>query len=882
MRKFLIVVGILLVAYTVVGFFFLPMSARYFGERALQDRFGEEARIDKVRANPFTWRVTVEGGRIPERSGQWEIRWASAMVDLSPSSIFRLYPVLNAIELKNPYVYFLRLPEAEPSPELDWREVLAELSAQDIPEVRIDSLVVRGGRIDFRDETNPTVYTQTIDPINFQLRNFTTVVEGENAVRLLAETEDGALVEWEGRFISQSLASEGFFRIEGLQVDALSPYFAEKIRFDLQSAVLGFEFEYRLDLGDLEQLFAMHNGRIVMTDLLCRALEGQERIIAMETLAVDGVSVLFPLMEVSVDTVRMDRGLTRIQRGPDGQLNLLELLVLPEAVEADSSVETGANVDTAEVSYRIRRVEITDYRVLWEDTLESGVAHLEVGISRAEFSDITSDMASPIPLRAAYTFGETGQAAVEGTVTLDGLLVDLEVKVVDLPLELGAAYAREFAQVDLAGGQFSFEGSLLSAEPFSCALSGSGRVANFGAAMEGPYPIQAGWEALRFDGLRVKLDPLSVELDRLVIEDGRFRMIDATVDPVFEVMVEELAVTIEDLHLDGDQSARVTSTALINRSPLKVDGQMFPMDLEQMTEIQLSLEGLSLPALSPYSGKAVGRAIADGLLTLDSEWRIDNGQLTATNAIRIDQLELGRSVPGGGLVPVPLDLLVGLLKGADGVIRLSLPFSGDLTDPQAEVGQIVSTAIIGVITGIVSSPFSLLSGLVGTETEDLSKVEFEAGRDRLTAAMIRKLDALAEALQQRPAVRLQMAAGLSEEDRLTLARRQLREGMLGEEAATDDAAYFRALQRLHRDRARATGVQPPSWPEDRQEAIAAMEAPLLAGVEPDEQAVQRLAQARIEAVRDHLVTSQGIDPDRIAPGSIDPERGESVVRFDLQ
>jgi hypothetical protein len=117
---------------------------------------------------------------------------------------------------------------------------------------------------------------------------------------------------------------------------------------------------------------------------------------------------------------------------------------------------------------------------------------------------------------------------------------------------------------------------------------------------------------------------------------------------------------------------------------------------------------------------------------------------------------LGDEVESPGATSLPLDLAVALLKDTEGVIRLDLPVTGDVNNPEFEISGVVMQAIANLLTKIVSAPFRMLGSLIGLDSEDLGRFQFLAGRSDLTPPELEKIQQLQTALQQRPELKVEI------------------------------------------------------------------------------------------------------------------------------
>ena len=101
-------------------------------------------------------------------------------------------------------------------------------------------------------------------------------------------------------------------------------------------------------------------------------------------------------------------------------------------------------------------------------------------------------------------------------------------------------------------------------------------------------------------------------------------------------------------------------------------------------------------------------------------------------------------------------LAVALLKDRNGVINLDLPVGGSLDDPQFSVGGIVFRALVNLIVKVITAPFALLGSLAG-HGEELAYIEFTPGSATLDPAGDGKVQSIAKALTDRPALNLDVA-----------------------------------------------------------------------------------------------------------------------------
>ena len=242
-------------------------------------------------------------------------------------------------------------------------------------------------------------------------------------------------------------------------------------------------------------------------------------------------------------------------------------------------------------------------------------------------------------------------------------------------------------------------------------------------------------------------------------------------------------------------------------------------------------------------------------------------------------MSFGDKVDSDTAVRLPLDLAITLLKGVNGEMDLSLPLSGDLSDPKASVWQIVRTAVVGLVTNVAAAPFKLLSNLVGSEA-DLSQVAFDPNSSQLSADSIERLNAITKALKARPQISLSLTPTLSNEDDTELAKAALRATLLADSKDTDDEAYQKHVIKAYKAKQKANEVKPDS--DAPEPDLAQMEVSLLADTEVPTSAREQLAQARADAVETYLTTTSEIEQTRLSSQTFDPENQSASVQFELK
>lgn len=372
--------------------------------------------------------------------------------------------------------------------------------------------------------------------------------------------------------------------------------------------------------------------------------------------------------------------------------------------------------------------------------------------------------------------------------------------------------------------------------------------------------------------------PIQLSLGQTTLSKGRVDFADRFIRPNYSAQLTELQgslgavrsgrVEMAPLQLRG----RVAGTGL-----LAIDGALNPLGSPLMLDIKASATDIELAPMSPYAEKYAGYQIERGKLSTKVAYKIDpDGQLQATNQLILNQLTFGDAVNSPDATKLPVRLAVSLLKDSNGVIDVELPISGSLNDPQFSVGGVLFKLIVNMIGKALTSPFSLLSGVGGSEH---GQVEFALGSAQPTNPGA--LEKIAKALADKPTLALtitgwadleleraamqqaQLDAALLAQKRLELQRRQTAgaDAQAATELTLSEAERSRLLKVVYE------AAKLPNKPRNmlgfaKDISASEMRSLLLPSFTVNEETAHALSLARGVAVRDSLI-AMGLPNQRI-------------------
>jgi Domain of Unknown Function (DUF748) len=374
------------------------------------------------------------------------------------------------------------------------------------------------------------------------------------------------------------------------------------------------------------------------------------------------------------------------------------------------------------------------------------------------------------------------------------------------------------------------------------------------------------------NALTASLIDAEIDLGGMTLQGGHVTFTDNFIKPNYTADLSDVAGTVGPFGTRATAPAAVALQGQVNgRAPIAITGSVNPLAPMAFVDLKAKADGVELTGLTPYSAKYTGYPIVKGTLTIDVHYLLDQGQLTADNHLFIDQFTFGDRVESRDATTLPVRLAVALLKNARGEIAVDVPVTGSLSNPQFSLSGVILDAFVNLIVKAVTSPFSLIAAAFGTQ-EDLEYVEFAPGLATLTPDSQHKLATIAQALQDRPGLQLDISGrvdpqfdreGLREAKLASLIRMQKIKDIGGHEdpdrVQLTPEEYETYLTRVYKA---ATFPKPRDFlGRDKSLPPAEMKKLLLTHMEITDQDLQHLADGRAHAVRRWL--SGQVDPGRL-------------------
>jgi uncharacterized protein involved in outer membrane biogenesis len=564
----------------------------------------------------------------------------------------------------------------------------------------------------------------------------------------------------------------------------------------------------QLEVGGAASAMSSNALHIELSKIALARLNGGAPLVSLESVTLESKAIDTAARQVDLREIAVRGGGTALTRDAQGGIDLLQALNPADRGKLRTAAEqTGAAARAEGAPWRVRldALKLGEFRVALADrSFEPALRYDLVDVS-ATLKNLSNDLSAPVDFDAALRVGQGGAFSASGSFIPDGSRADARVKLTRLNLvPLQPAVAR-FATLALKSGNISANCKLrYRATKSRPSLRATGRFDVAGLLIDesGGGRRFLAWKSLAVDGIRFGLAPdrLTVADVRVVEPDAKLTVFKDRSVNVAKVVKKRAAspgsrtapgggfpVTVERVRVQGgtvdfadlslvlpfaahvtalDGSATGLSSDPSSRAQLKLEGRVEPDGLarvngainpfapKRFTDLRTEFRNVAMTPLSPYSVTFAGRRIASGKLSLDLEYKINDGKLLGDNKVLLDKFTLGERVESPSALHLPLDLAIALLTDADGKIDVAVPVRGDLEHPDFSYGHLIWQAIVTVIKNVVTAPFRALGALLGGGAGQLDAIAFDPGSDRVLPPELEKMRKVAEALNKRPQLKV--------------------------------------------------------------------------------------------------------------------------------
>ncbi len=260
--------------------------------------------------------------------------------------------------------------------------------------------------------------------------------------------------------------------------------------------------------------------------------------------------------------------------------------------------------------------------------------------------------------------------------------------------------------------------------------------------------------------------------------DNSLLLIDNTMSQPFKVNVNHIKLTASHINNSKPKQAiDIRFHATYNQhGVIDLQGAVQPFGRTRSFDIEGKLAGIDLRSISAFTRDAIGHSVKSGQLDAKLKLRAEKDKLDSMLDLSLHHFEFKAlskqdAEKLDAAFGFPLNTSLRLLKDRDDSIRLSIPVTGDLDNPDFDPQDAINKALSKAITAAVINYYTPYGLVVAADalfslatTLRFDPAVFEPGSAVLSDEHGKALQKIASLMQQRPGVHLTLCGYSNAQD----------------------------------------------------------------------------------------------------------------------
>ena len=204
----LLVLLVLLLLYTLAGFFLTPLLVKRQLEGYVKEDLGRRLAIERVRFNPFSLDMVLEGASMTEADGRPLLAFDRFEANVQLRSLADWAWVFSEVLLERPRLHLRIAPDGV----FNLARLVADAGGEDTtgkppetpkassrPRLDFRHLAIRNGTLVVSDESQSAKAEAVVTPIDLEVSDLTTLPGNDGRQAVTATLPNGGILKWKGR-----------------------------------------------------------------------------------------------------------------------------------------------------------------------------------------------------------------------------------------------------------------------------------------------------------------------------------------------------------------------------------------------------------------------------------------------------------------------------------------------------------------------------------------------------------------------------------------------------------------------------------------------------------------------------------------------------------
>lgn len=914
-RPLKILISIILF-YTILGFFIIPYVVKNQLIKNLDENLITKTSIEKVFFNPYTLKFEIDNLALSE-NGKKLIAFEKLDIDFSLlKSIHESHISFKSANLVKPFVDVVLNEDGviNLTTLLKVKETKEETPAQTsqeeskIIDFKITKTQIIGGEFLFTKVFKGKETTLSINNFDYTFYELGTFKNSLASHSLTTMLNKDTKLSMKGGMRLVPFNIYGEVKLDNLKPNEYTGFSDDLLNFKLKNPTLNLNFGYKVNTKN-ELLVNIDNANLNINDL--DLIKDEKTLISLKSFNIANINLDLKEQNLNIEDITLNKFYSDISLNKKGDLNLLSLVNLPKSKDNESKDEKSKDdIKTEESSSKPWNVNLENFALnnsavdFKDDSSKTSVAtdNININLKNLNLVDtkVTADSFSISKVNS--NIKSSANVKLNNiSLNLDNIKYDKNiVNVISTNLTTNSIQISDSNKNDISVKNLNLKINNLTKDDKNLKVSSVNLTKPIASIVLKPSSNSK--EAEKVETKKEsKSDTNSLNLDigPIKINDAKLKFEDRGLPLAFKTNITQLNGSLSELNTKSSKPTTLKVDGKIDKyGYTRITGQVDLNDIKILTDVNMIFKNIAINSFTPYSGKFVGRELADGKLNLNLKYNIKKSNLNAQNSIVISNIKLGKEIESKDAMSLPLELAIALLEDKDGVIDLDIPISGDLNDPQFSIAPIVWKAFTNLIVKAVTAPFSFLASLLGIEADEINSVEFVYGESAILPSEKESLDKIAKIFSKRPNIAIKFASAYDKNLDYKALQNQKLEKVINEDIKKISKAedkYLKALENRYLTLKDVTPLKELVEKNttkkdgktifDKDSYLETIKAKVKDSIKVETIELENLAKKRATAVLNYLDKTHGIEKNRVfieKDIKVLDEKDAKFTKFDLE
>lgn len=460
-RQIAIIIAIIMVTGLLLTTFALPVIVRSQLEKRVSSATDRQCSVGGVSINPLNWSVQVRGVKLSEKnSNALFVSFSSVKLRVSPTSLWRLAPVVAELKVTSPYLHL----ERTAANSYNFSDILTQKSTEkrDKPaSFSLNNIIVENGRIAFDDNALSRPTQHRIAQLSLQIpfiSNISYLADRYIDPKLSADI-NGAHFAFNGKLkpFTRGLEATLEINLQAVNIPYYAAYFPSELPVKFRKGRLSTALTISHLLSQDDKPDIKISGLADIKDLEIRDRSGEE-LLSLAEVTADIRQLALLTRRYELDSLAIAAPHLYLHGDKDGSWNLSRLSRKKTAAAETAESPAAASKKVTAAVY-LQSLRLTDGAVTLRDERPQGGNSAEFRQVTFNVDNFTTQGERPASYSLSLTSARNEAATATGNIAMEPFAVSARIALTDIVHEVYYPYMLHIL-TDPVRGRFDCRGDL--------------------------------------------------------------------------------------------------------------------------------------------------------------------------------------------------------------------------------------------------------------------------------------------------------------------------------------------------------------------------------------------------------------------------------------